>query len=174
MWLKKILTNDYLVAAYEVLFTLLVSNLIILISAFFVILEQGNNPSIIDAFLGQLSKFVKPAEVIILILALVAPAAWIIFEHIEGWRHLRFGLFLIVAQFIVLSLSSYLYIAALNNKLNNVDMANKAAVGFFFAALAVWYITLVYKRRVLDKSGKQLKSLRRQSGDAIFEDLGDQ
>lgn len=171
MWLKKILSNDYLVAAYEVLFTLFISNLIILISAFFVILEQGNGASVSEAFLGQIAKFVKPAEVIILILALVAPATWIIFEHIEGWKHLRFGLFLIVVQFVVLSLSSYLYIAAINNKLNNVDMANKAAIAFFFAALIVWYMTLVYKRRVLDKSGAQLKSLRKQSGETIVKDL---
>lgn len=173
MLLKKIFSSDYFIAAYEVVFTLLISNVIILISAFFVLLEQGSSTSLADVFLGQVSKFVKPAEVIILVLALVAPAAWIILEHIDGWKHLRFGLVLIGTQFVILFLASCLYIAALNNKLNNVDLANTAAITFFFLALLVWYVTLVYKRKVIDKSGTQLKMLRRQSGENIVQDLGD-
>lgn len=171
-WLLNLIKNEYFVSFYEVLFTLVLSNLIILISSGFMLLEHENGASIFFIFSEQITKFVEPAQIIILILALVTPAAWIICEHINGWKHLRLVLVLIAFQLLTLLGAMILYVAAINKRLNNTEYADYISITCFVFALGVWYATLVYKRKVIDKTGNELAGLRTQSGDGILKGLG--
>lgn len=170
-WFLKLLKNEYFISFYEVSFTLILSNLIIFISSGFMILEYKDGTSIFFVFSEQIAKFVEPVQIIIIILALITPAAWIICEHINGWQHLRFVLLLIAFQLITLLGSMILYVAAINKRLNNTEYANYISIFCFVLAMIVWYATLVYKRKVIDKAGNNLTSLRRQSGDGILNEL---
>lgn len=174
-WLK---TNPWTSSAAEVLFTLLLSNAAVLIAAYVVMLNQ-NEPvqiSVWNVFTEQLLKFIKPTEIIVFILAIVAPAIWILLKNIEGWRHLQWWVTLLFGQFVVVLISTLIFATSLAGFANNKGLTNASALVCLGFAIFIWYVTLVYQKTVIENSSKQIKKPKpgNSSGDEILNSLMEQ
>lgn len=172
---KKIECNPWLYSLAEVLFTLLVSNAAVLVAAYIFMLNQVEpvEISVWSVFADQLMKFIKPTEIIVFILAIIAPTIWILLKNVEGWKHLRFWAFLLIIQVVVVVVSVVIFATSLAGFANNKSLTNSSAVFCLFFAIVVWYITLVYQKAVIDKSGDQIEppTAGNGSGEAILKSL---
>lgn len=171
-WIK---VNPWFSSLTEVLFTLLLSNAAILVAAFVFMLNQ-NEPveiSVWSVFTEQLLKFIKPTEIIVFILAIVAPAIWILLKNVEGWRHLQWWAALLIGQCIVIIISTIIFATSLAGFANNKGLTNTSALFCLGGAIAIWYVTLVYQKTVIENSSKQIKKPKpgSSSGDAILKVL---
>ncbi|WP_126312751.1 MULTISPECIES: hypothetical protein [Delftia] len=171
-WLK---ANPWSSSAAEVLFTLLLSNAAVLIAAYVFMLNQTEpvEVSVWGVFTEQLQKFIKPTEIIVFILAIVAPAIWILLKNVEGWRHLQWWAALLCGQFFVVLISTLIFATSLAGFANNKGLTNASALGCLGLAIIIWYVTLVYQKTVIENSSRQIKKPKpgESSGDEILNTL---
>lgn len=170
--------NPWVSSAVEVLFTLALSNAAVLVAAFVFMLNQ-NEPveiSVWSVFTEQLLKFIRPTEIIVFILAIVAPAIWILLKNIEGWRHLQWWIVLLFGQFAVITISVIIFATSLAGFANNKGLTNASALVCLCFAIAIWYATLVYQKTIIENSSSQIKKPTPgfSSGDAILNVLKEQ
>lgn len=90
LWRANWMANAYFSSLAEVAFTLLVSNLAILVGVFVFQLTQERTQSFLDVFITIINKNIKPTEILVYILGLIAPAIWIMVTEFRSWRHAKF------------------------------------------------------------------------------------
>lgn len=172
-WVAK---NVYIASAIEVLFALLVSNAALFVAMFVYLLmasEDSSNLAVVA--ISTLQKSIKTTEVVVYILGFLAPALWIIVSNARAWKHMYFLIVLLVIQGIVIVSTSLIYALSLANVLNNQALASSWAWASLAAALFVWYITLIYQKKVLLNLEKKIErpTAGHESGSAVLAGLGD-
>ncbi len=169
---KKILDNPWLGSLIEVVFTLIVSNFAILIAVFVYMLGHSQEPenTFQTVFFSVVNKNIKSTEIIVFILALIAPAMWIMFKHIRLWRHTGQWIILLVLQVVVVLSTSIIFAMSITDTLKNTDLADSWAYFCFCVALCAWYWTLVYQKKFIDSAGEQIEKPKpgKESGSDVL------
>jgi len=169
---KKILDNPWLGSLIEVIFTLIVSNFAILIAVFVYMLGHSQEPenTFQTVFFSVVNKNIKSTEIIVFILALIAPAMWIMFKHIRLWRHTGQWIILLVLQVVVVLSTSIIFAMSITDTLKNTDLADSWAYFCFCVALCAWYWTLVYQKKFIDSAGEQIEKPKpgKESGSDVL------
>jgi hypothetical protein len=153
LW-KELWGNPWFASLIEVIFTLLVSNLAILIAVFVYMLGHPQTPgnTFWTVLVAVVNKNIKSTEIIVYILALIAPAIWIMFKHIRLWRHTGQLIFLLVLQIGVVLSTAIIFAMSMTDTLKNTNLANFWAYFCLIVALGAWYWTLVYQKKVIDSA----------------------
>lgn len=142
--------NAYSSSFIEVAFAVLVSNAAILISIFVsLLISKEPTTDLLAVTVSTFRGAVKTTEIVVYILGFLAPAMWIMVGSIRAWRHVGFLVVLMVVQLVVILTTSLIYAMSIANTLNNQAFANKWAWWSLLVALVVWYVTLVYDKKVL-------------------------
>ena len=169
---KKILDNPWLGSLIVVVFTLIVSNFAILIAVFVYMLGHSQEPenTFQTVFFSVVNKNIKSTEIIVFILALIAPAMWIMFKHIRLWRHTGQWIILLVLQVVVVLSTSIIFAMSITDTLKNTDLADSWAYFCFCVALCAWYWTLVYQKKFIDSAGEQIEKPKpgKESGSDVL------
>jgi hypothetical protein len=152
----------------EALFVFVVSNAFLLVLLFTkLVLTQGATLSFALAR-DVISSAFTSTEVLVYILALVAPALWIMAYPWRGQRHAFFHFLLFSVQALIVVGSAIIYALAKSGAVPNTYFTGQWALASYIVAVCIWFITLVYE--------KWLRSVSRQaqpeSGKNILKELG--
>ena len=163
--------NAFVASFFEVAFAVLVSNFAIFIAIFVSLLiskEQATNLFVVTAATFQQS--VKTTEIVVYILGFLAPALWIMVGNIRAWRHVGLLVVLIAVQLLVILSTSLIYALSIAEVLENQGFANSWAWSSLLVALIVWYLTLVYDKRVLKNLERRIERPKpgRESGAGVL------
>lgn len=174
LW-EKVWGNPWVASFIEVVFTLLVSNFAILIAVFVYLLgqPQQHESTFWTVFFAVVNKNIKATEIIVFILALIAPAMWIMFKNIRLWRHTVLWIVLLAIQVVVVLSTSIIFAMSITDTLKNTNLANSWAYICLFAALCVWYSTLVYHKKVIENAVDKVERPKpgKESGSDVLEAL---
>lgn len=154
-------------ALYESVFILLISNasLFVLI-LMHVVTTKGAKLS--TELLGTVvTENVQSPEILVYVLALVAPAAWIMISNWRGKRHLTFYWILFFLQAIIVLGSAIIYSLAKSSGIENKEFVDDWALMCVFVGVFIWYITLVYDKWIPTVADERVQ----ESGLAILKDL---
>jgi len=152
----------------EVGFTLLVSNAFIAFLIFAYMLETPSAKMTPTLALKLVSNNVKSAEILVYILALVAPTLWIMMMNWRARRHAVFYALLLILQIVIVALSAYVYGRAKFGGIANQGFADEFAIWALCIGIISWLISLIYHRWLPSAVNKP----RPQSGQQIVDDLG--
>ncbi len=111
---------------------------------------------------------ISPTENIVYILALLAPALWIMCYRWRARRHPLFFFTLLIVQGVIVVTSAIIYAVAKTSTVQNTEFASNWAFGCYLAGLLIWYITLVYDKVLSDVQVPEPP----QSGARILRELG--
>lgn len=136
---------------FEVLFTLLVSNLAIIFGIFVYQLLQEKTAPMTDVVFSHLSNL-QYKDLIIFVFGVAAPSIWILGKNQRVWRHYKFCAILFLLQCAVVISVGLIYALSLAGVVKNVVLAEYWARYCFFCAVLMWFFTLCYQKIVLDKS----------------------
>jgi hypothetical protein len=168
---RRVYTNPWVVSLLEVLFALVISNFAILIAVFIQMLIDQRGLGFSSIFLEIVGEKIKPTETIGFILGFIAPSMWIMVRHFRAWRHgSLFFAFLLVQALVILS-SAIIFSLAVSETLRNADLAQSWVYWCLIFALAVWYSTLVYQRKVLDSVVIETPKPGAESGSNVLASL---
>lgn len=136
---------------FEVLFTIIVSNLAIIFGIFVHQLLQDKTAPMGDVFLLHLNNL-QYKDLIVFVFGIAAPSIWILGRNQRLWRHYKFCAILFGLQCGVVISVGMIYALSLAGVVKNVDLAEYWARYCFFGAVFMWFLTLCYQKIVLDKS----------------------
>jgi hypothetical protein len=111
---------------------------------------------------------ISPTENIVYILALLAPALWIMYYRWRARRHPLFFFSLLSVQAVIVVTSAIIYAVAKTGKVQNTEFASNWALGCYVTGLVIWYITLVYDKVLTDIRVPEPP----ESGAKILQELG--
>ncbi len=152
----------------EATFVLLVSNAALFFLVFAYLVEtKGASFSGKLAFL-VVSENLRSTEVLVYLLALVAPALWVMFSNWRGRRHAAFYFSLVLLQFIIIAGSAYIYGKAKFGGIQNQAFVDRWALYCFIVGVVIWYVTLVYDKWL----PTTLHAKQPESGEEILRQLG--
>lgn len=169
--LKFLQNHPVCTAFFEVAFTVIVSNAALAFSVFVYIAQTENAFLSYDTVESVIANNVKASEVLVYLLALVAPTLWIMVSHWRARKHVSLFWTLFFVQIIIIICSSWIYGAAKSGLLKNDIFVNKWAISCLIVALLIWYATLVYQKIVLDKVSGPSYSSAPESGSSILAEL---
>lgn len=172
-WMGK---NAYIMSGFEVLFALVISNAALFIAMFvYLLMASDDSSNLAGVAVSTLRGSIKTTEVVVYILGFLAPALWIIVSNARAWRHMYFLIVLLIIQGLVIVSTSLIYALSIAKVLNNQALASSWAWCSLAAALIVWYITLVYQKKVLLNLEHRIERpvVGRESGSAVMAGLGD-
>lgn len=172
-FLSRLINNPWATSAYEVIFTMVVSNLAILLAVFIKALTNTENQDFYYLLENLAQEKIKPTEIIVFVLALIAPAMWIMIRNIRFWRHSYLLLFFLLAHAVIVISTSIIFSLALSATLNNVELALYWAKFCLTISLFVWYFTLVYHKKVIESAGKNIPTPKpgKESGSDVLKQL---
>lgn len=150
--------NAFFSSFIEVAFAVLVSNSAIFIAIFVsLLITKEPSANIFGVTASTFQGAVKTTEIVVYILGFLAPALWIMVGNIRAWRHVGFLLVLIGLQLVVILSTSLIYALSIARVLTNQALANNWAWGSLVVALIIWYVTLVYDKKVLKHLGNRIE-----------------
>ena len=140
-------SHPIFLSLYEAIFTLAVSNVFLLFLLFAYIVATPGTQFFSPALTAKLiQEAFSSTEIFVYILALVAPALWIM---VYNWRARRnpiiYFLLLFIQAAIILG-SSHIYGQAKFGKIGNETFVDEWAINCYVAGVIIWYITLVYDK----------------------------
>lgn len=156
------------ISLLEISFTLVVSNLALLFLIFVYLVEIEGADLTASMAIGVIKNNVKPGEVLVYLLALVAPTLWLMLANWRARRHAFLYSTLLMVQLLVIALAAYVYGASKFERALNARFVSDFALGAFLVGVLVWLVVLVYVRWL--PTQLQRKNTE-QSGKAILDEL---
>lgn len=155
LWLMKItaqffVRNPYGLSLTEVLFILFVSNFALTFLVFAFVVDTPGATLDLQTALGVLYLNFRPAETLVYILAILAPVLWMMAYNWRARRHVGFYWILLLVQALIVIGSAYIYGRANSQAVQNEEFARRWAMICLTTGIVIWYVTLVYKKVVLD------------------------
>ncbi|MGB5787650.1 MAG: hypothetical protein WBH11_19945 [Stenotrophomonas geniculata] len=163
--------SNVCMALIEFLFSLVVSNFALIFAVFvYMVSTEGANFSMPLA-LGVIRSAINSAEAIVYILAVIAPAMWIM---VNNWRarsyHWLFP-WIIFVQAIIVIFCFCIYGMAKVGKIGNQAFVDLFASICFPVAVFTWYITVYFQRAHLDQPPAADNAGRNQASTDIVSGL---
>lgn len=173
LWQADWMANHYFASAVEVVFTLCVSNLAILIGVFVSQLTSEQTQSTWVVFSSIIAKNIKATEILVFILGFIAPAIWIMVSHFRSWKHAKLWFLFFAIQIGVVGSTGIIFALSLIGALKNQALAESWANLCLALALIVWYVTLVYQKKILDGLSDRIGQPKpgNESGSAVLATL---
>ncbi|WP_417277262.1 hypothetical protein [Castellaniella sp.] len=171
--IKSSFKSSWAISAYEVLFTVVVSNLAIFLAVFIKALTNAEDQSFSFLFENLFQESIKPTEIIVFVLALIAPAMWIMVRNIRLWRHSYLLLLFLAVHIAIIVSTSVIFSLALSSTLHNTNLAFYWAKVCLSISLLVWYFTLVYHKKVIESPASNLATPKpgKESGTDVLNEL---
>ncbi|MBA0312232.1 hypothetical protein D7Y33_14645 [Stenotrophomonas maltophilia] len=144
--------SHLLLAIVEVSFAIIVSNCALAFAVFIYLVNTKNSSFSIDLARDVISASINSSEVIVYILAVLAPALWIM---VANWRARKYTLLfsvLLMLQMAILICCFYIYGASKTGEIPNQDFVDRFARWCFPVATVVWLVTVYFQRAFLDRS----------------------
>lgn len=165
----------HLSALGEVLFTLAVSNAALAISVFIIILKDKSMDPSWGLVFSLFGSTINAAEVLVYLLAIVAPTLWYMVANVRVRKHLKGFGFVVILQTLLLLLGAVVY--ALEK--TGSDLNQKVVVPFawlsFVVVVIIWYSILVFQKNAKENVSAPLAVMQKgQSVDAIKKGLEDE
>lgn len=151
----------------EVAFTLIVSNAALIFLIFAYMLETKGAVFSRRLAFSVISHNFTSGEMLVYLLAIVAPTLWVMLSNWRAKRHPVFYSILLILQIALISTSAYIYGKSKYGGISNGMFAEHWSVYCFIVGVTIWYITLIYQKwlpTVLEPSPPQ-------SGKRIMEEL---
>lgn len=148
-------------------FVLIVSNASIFVLLLMHLLTTEGASLSFAMIANVIERNVKSSEVLVYVLALVAPAAWIMMSHWQGRRHIGLYWILFLIQGAIVLGSAIVYSMAKSGGITNTPFADIWATICVIVGIIIWYVTLVYEKW-LPRTGE---APHEESGKSILEDL---
>jgi hypothetical protein len=161
--------NAFVLSLWEAVFVLIFSNSFLMFLVFVHVLSTPKESLSLDVALRVIRSDVTPAEYLVYILAIVAPAFWIMLYHWRARRHPLVYSVLLIALGVIIVTSAYIYGKAKVSNIENMEFATSWSTACYVVGLVTWYVTLVY-----DKWLKTLVvPLPPVSGAQVLQELGE-
>lgn len=148
--------NPYGLSLTEVIFTLLVSNFALIFLIFAYVVDTPGAVLNISTAGSVLRDNFRPTETLVYLLALLAPALWMMAYNWRARKHVGFYWVLLIIQALIVIGSAYIYGKANSTGVANDEFARRWALICLSTGVVIWYVTLVYRRKVLDKLIKEV------------------
>lgn len=142
--------NAFALSLVEVVFIILVSNFALLFLVFTYVVDTPGASLDLRTAGSVLRANFRPSETLVYLLAILAPALWMMAYNWRARKHVGFYWILLIIQAVIVITSAYIYGRANSRGVPNEDFAQRWAIICLLTGVGIWYITLVYKRRVLD------------------------
>lgn len=169
------LLRDLLSCFKEVAFTLVLSNMALLIAVFIYILITENATLSFLLVRQVVIDNVKPAEILVYNLTLLSPALWIMVSNWGARRNPGWFWFFMALQFSIIAGSSAIYGISKAGVLKNADFVNSWAIWSLILAVITWFATLAYDKIVLRKIQDKISGAGMSAGGrSIAEELARQ
>ena len=152
---------------YEAVYILLVSNASLLVLVFIYLVNTKGATISSEVLSKVVSDSVNSSEVLIYVLALVAPATWIMISNWKGKRHFEFYWLLLFIQAGIVFGSAILYSMSKSTGVINSEFASDWATICLVLGAVIWYITLVYEKWLPSVAEK----MQAQGRNAVLSDL---
>lgn len=159
--------NPFGLSLTELLFTLFVSNAAIWFIVFTYMVDTKGAELTFATAWDVVSRNFVASEILVYLLALIAPALWIMAHNWRARKHVGFYWTLLLIQAVIVVGSAYIYGRAKSGDTLNSGFVAKWAVICLVAGIVILYITLVYKRTVISR----VEAPPLNSGQAILDDL---
>jgi hypothetical protein len=158
----------------EVAFTLLVSNGALLIAVFCHFVDTAGERATFANALHVIYAEIKSTEVLAYVLAILAAPLWIMVSSWQARRHASLFFWMLAIQGIVVFGSAYIFAKARSaGGIANPDFVSTWASYSFVGSVLIWFITLVYKKLVLDGGDETMAtpSASGESGKGVLKEL---
>lgn len=165
MFIRRYLAPSF----YEALFVFVVSNAWVLALVFVHLANNDGARLSTDLISDVISRHVQPSETLVYVLALIAPAAWIMMSSWRARKHVGFYWILFLIQGGIVFGSAILYSMGKSTGIKNESFAESWAQICLVAGVLIWYVTLVYDKWL----PRATETPRRESGQAILAELED-
>lgn len=161
-------THPIFVSFYEALFVFIISNSAILFLVFVRVVLTKDEGASGAVLVEMVSQAVSPAEIFVYILALLAPALWVMFYHWRARRNPIFYFALLMLQGVIIVSSSFIYGQAKFGTIENPEFVRGWAMGCYLLGLLIWYISMVYEKMI---NAPPIATMA-PSGESIMRELG--
>lgn len=148
--------SPYGLSLTEVIFTLLVSNFALIFLIFAHVVDTPGAVLNLATAGSVLKENFRPTETLVYLLALLAPALWMMAYNWRARKHVGFYWVLLIVQALIVIGSAYIYGKANSTGVANDEFARRWALVCLSTGVVIWYVTLVYRRKVLDKLIKEV------------------
>lgn len=169
--LRTSLEGPWFTAAAEVAFTLVVSNMALLIMLFLAFLIDKNAEISLSEVWSRLGESIKPTEVLVYILAVITPTLWYMAVNVRARKYLKgFTWILLLQCLLVLGSAIVFALAKTGLVLNDRILTPFAWISFFFA-VAIWYGVLVFQKSAREGPHVEAADIAAKGGKAIALEL---
>ncbi len=143
---KFLLSRPVWLSLVEAAFVLCVSNAALLFLVFAYIVETKDSSFSFHLAFTVINNNINSTEVLVYLLALIAPALWVMFYNWRASRHAVFYYALVLLQFVIIAGSAYIYGKAKFGGIHNQAFVDRWAFYCLFIGVLIWYVTLVYDK----------------------------
>lgn len=148
-------TSPYCVSLYEAVFVFVVSNFALVFLVFTSLVDHQDAAFSVAYATGVIEAALSSSEIFVYIMALLAPALWVMFYNWRARRNPIFYFALLGLQAVLILGSAYIYGRSKSGGVANEAFANRWAWIAFWAGLGVWYISMVYDKLFRPHSPEQ-------------------
>jgi hypothetical protein len=134
------------VSLYEAVFVFFVSNAALLFLVFTRLVDSKGAKPTLDYSIQVITEAVSSTEIFVYILALIAPALYVMVFVWQARRHKAFYFFLAALQVLIVLGSGYIYGRAKSGGIANLEFVNFWAWVCYVIGLIIWYVSLVYDK----------------------------
>jgi hypothetical protein len=159
-------TNPYCTSLIEAGFVFIVSNVALIFLVFTTLVDREGATLSIDFAVHVIRDAVSSSEIFVYIMALLAPALYVMFFEWRAKRSPIFYFALLLLQGTLIIGSAYIYGRAKSGGIANQAFADSWAWIAFWCGMFVWYVSLVYTKMYTLRSPEPP-----MSGQKILEEL---
>ncbi|WP_164283351.1 hypothetical protein [Stenotrophomonas maltophilia] len=141
----------WFMALVEVCFSLFVSNCALLFAVFIYLVNTKSAVLTYDVAFGVIVRSINLGEIIVYILAVLAPAMWIM---VSNWRARKYNVIFWILGFFQVAIivcCFYIYGVSKTGELVNPDFVKRFAMICFPMSVLIWYVTVFFQRAFLNE-----------------------
>lgn len=140
--------NPFFLSATEALVVFVISNAALGFLVFATLVSTPNSEFSLSLARRVIGGAFSPTETLVYILAILAPAIWIMVYQWRARRHPVFYWTLFLLQVAIIVGSAYIYGKGKLGTIENVQFASDWGEACYLIGLVIWYTTLVYDKKL--------------------------
>lgn len=156
--------TPWIMALVEVGFSLLVSNCALLFAVFVYMVHSKGEVLTFDLALRIIVSAINMYEIIVYILAVLAPAMWIMINNWQARKYNVLFWFLFFVQILILVCCFYIYGVGKTGGSVNKEFVEGIAKYSIFIAIFIWYVTVWFQRAFIDSLGARVANSKPSDG----------
>lgn len=138
--------HPLIVSVYEALFVFIFSNISLPFLVFVHVVSTPQEKLSLAVAIRVIREAVSSTEIFVYILALIAPALWVMVHNWRARRHPGLFFTLLILQGMIVCCCAYIYGKAKFGGIENQPFVDSWAITCYLIGLMIWYISLVYDK----------------------------